>query len=437
MPRESGGRVAPVIAAAHDDRRAADRLAAAVAAACPGYGVSAGAWEGEREVSVAGGSGGSGARYLWPVDGRAEVFLPAGYRTQEGDGAPLPTAYAAEPLPPAARDGVETLRAALTGDTIHLQLQAPVAALCARASGGSYTGDARGDLWLLLESGVEPREWATTNEARLALGWFVRHFTELGWSTKQTDGWEPLLPGDQLIATSGRPLRVRGRCRFWAIDDANGAPAPGSAVRRLRFLRDTAGGCSPGFDAFRRLNLTWHPTAAAQRRVLAALAGPLAAAPAVGSVADRGVGQPPPSGPGAAAPDARDPDAPNRLNSHVLHIEAAQSRTHYHPEEPVGGGTAQHELYFVLDPAAYGLRAPAGAVPRLYTFPDTHDWSRYEATDLAPGLAAYIPPGTGHRGVDAFTNVVTMPGFKPRNEIYVDRLIAAAGAGAPFNEAMV
>jgi hypothetical protein len=129
------------------------------------------------------------------------------------------------------------------------------------------------------------------------------------------------------------------------------------------------------------------------------------------------------------------PDHPNRLNAHVLHIESAQSRTHYHPIHPVGGGRPQSELYFGLDPTAFDLHAPSGAAPRLYTFPDACDWGSYDSWAIEPGVAVFIPPGVGHRGVDTFVNIVTIPGFKPGNEIYVDRLIAESGSGAPFNEA--
>ncbi|HEV2124518.1 MAG TPA: hypothetical protein VGW38_17325, partial [Chloroflexota bacterium] len=73
------------------------------------------------------------------------------------------------------------------------------------------------------------------------------------------------------------------------------------------------------------------------------------------------------------------------------------------------------------------------AVPRLITFPEIGNWSVFTATELAPGMAVFIPPGTGHRGIDAFVNVVTLPGFKPGNEIYVDGLIAQSGVAAPFN----
>jgi len=60
--------------------------------------------------------------------------------------------------------------------------------------------------------------------------------------------------------------------------------------------------------------------------------------------------------------------------------------------------------------------------------------SRFDRTPLQPGSTVYIPPGTGHRGIDVFVNVVTLPGFKPRNEIYIDQRIKGETAGrSPFN----
>jgi hypothetical protein len=47
-----------------------------------------------------------------------------------------------------------------------------------------------------------------------------------------------------------------------------------------------------------------------------------------------------------------------------------------------------------------------------------------------------IPPGVGHRGLDVFVNVLTIPGFKPHNEYYIDQHILDATAGkSPYNEA--
>jgi hypothetical protein len=98
---------------------------------------------------------------------------------------------------------------------------------------GAYRGDTRGDLWLLLESGLAQRAWAATDEARLASRWIVLHFEELGWSTKRESGWERLLPGDQLVAMPppGWPaaLRVRGRFRHWEMVDSGRTRAACSA----------------------------------------------------------------------------------------------------------------------------------------------------------------------------------------------------------------
>ena len=44
-------------------------------------------------------------------------------------------------------------------------------------------------------------------------------------------------------------------------------------------------------------------------------------------------------------------------------------------------------------------------------------------------MLIYIPPGTGHRGLDVFVNVLTIPGFKPHNEYYLDRDIRDTTAG--------
>ena len=63
----------------------------------------------------------------------------------------------------------------------------------------------------------------------------------------------------------------------------------------------------------------------------------------------------------------------------------------------------------------------AGPGARLYTFPTIGAWSDYEVTDLTPGTIALIPAGTGHRGCDVFAHIVTVPGFKPGNELYLDR----------------
>ncbi|MFP4173209.1 MAG: hypothetical protein ACLFV4_09890, partial [Candidatus Hydrogenedentota bacterium] len=54
---------------------------------------------------------------------------------------------------------------------------------------------------------------------------------------------------------------------------------------------------------------------------------------------------------------------------------------------------------------------------------------------LKRGDLVYIPPGVGHRGLDVFVNVLTIPGFKPHNEIYIDQdILDRTGGEAPYNE---
>jgi hypothetical protein len=168
-----------------------------------------------------------------------------------------------------------------------------------------------------------------------------------------------------------------------------------SAIRRLRFLADTAGGCNPDFDPFRRLPLTWYYNY-----------------------------------PGETG------DGLNWVNSHVVNIPKETSPAHFHPPKGMGGasGIPQREMYLVLDPGAYKLNT-WGRSASLLVFPDLRDLRRYEQHQLEPGMFIYIPPGTGHRGLDVFVNVLTIPGFKPHNEYYLDRDIRdTAGGSAPFNE---
>ena len=45
------------------------------------------------------------------------------------------------------------------------------------------------------------------------------------------------------------------------------------------------------------------------------------------------------------------------------------------------------------------------------------------------------PAGVGHRGIDVFVNVITVPGFKPYNEYYIDKDLQDETQGrAPYNE---
>ena len=106
-----------------------------------------------------------------------------------------------------------------------------------------------------------------------------------------------------------------------------------------------------------------------------------------------------------------------------MNIPKETSPTHFHPPKGIGacGGTAQREMYLVLDPAAYRLNTWGRAGRRCSPFPTCGTSAAISSIALEPGMFIYIPPGTGHRGLDVFVNVLTIPGFKPHNEYYIDR----------------
>lgn len=343
------------------------------------------------------------ARLLWIDRGSGDVWLGAGYRTNEGDGAMLPPEYVPDHLETPDREALHILSQTINlaqdhQDHMESRVIAALRAIVARYDGLAYRGEMAGDIWRLLESGVAQADWIADASGSAALGHLLARSRDLGWSTKIGDGsFEPFAAGDQLLATDIAPLRVRGAFGYWWLEPPAGIVLPSPATRRLRYLKDTAGGCAPGFDAFRRLTLTWQPF----------------------------------------TDTATQPDGINVVNSHVVHIAAEQSRTHYHPDPPVGGGRPQTEFYFVLNPTDFALRQ-AERQSFLHAFPDITDWARVEKIPLSPGTIVLIPPGTGHRGIDALVNVVTLPGFKPGNEVYADQLIATQtqGRGA-FNPTFV
>ena len=198
-----------------------------------------------------------------------------------------------------------------------------------------------------------------------------------------------------MIACPGGEIRVGGRFVCLAMENLARPTSHVSAVRRLRFLADTAGGCNPDFDPFRRLPLTW------------------------------AYNYPGESG-----------DGLNWVNSHVVNIPKETSPSHFHPPTGIdgAGGIPQREMYLVLDPRTYQLNT-WGRKASLVVFPDLRDLHRYEQHPLQPGMFIYIPPGTGHRGLDVLVNVLTIPGFKPHNELYVDREIRdTTGGASPYNE---
>ncbi len=330
-----------------------------------------------------------GMRVFWLYRGEGRVWLPRDYRTQEGDGTRLPACYTADPLDPQFRETLEILKRGLPAVTSAAEV--PVRAVLGRWKREAFVGDYAGDLWKLAQT---PRPWSCDEQVEAAIAGLFLVYREQGHSTKQVDGWEPIRQGDQLIACGEQPVQVEGRFTCLAMENGARKSSHVSTVRRLPYLVDSAGGCNPDFDPFRRLPLTWFANY-----------------------------------PGESG------DGLNWVNSHIVNIPKESSPTHFHPSKGVGGtGIPQREMYLVLDPKAYELNT-AGRAASLVALPDLGNLQRFEQYPLEPGMFLYIPPGTGHRGLDVFVNVLTIPGFIPQNEYYLDRDLRDASSGnAPFNE---
>jgi hypothetical protein len=329
-----------------------------------------------------------GMRVFWLYRGEGEVFLPKGYRTQEGDGGRLPEVYLPDSINPAFGDTIQLLKSRLSA--VAPAALEPMRAIVGRMRGTAFVGDFAGDLWKLEQL---PRPWSREAPVEAAIASLFSVYREQGYSTKQIDSYEPLMAGDQVIACGEEIVRVRGQFECLALEKLDRRRSHVSTARRLPYLLDTSGGCNPDFAPFRRLPLTWY------------------------------VNYPGESG-----------DGLNFVNSHVVNIPKETSPTHFHPGKLTHGGLAQTEMYLVLDPRIYQLNT-AGRQASLLVFPDLRNLRRYEQHSLNPGTFVYIPPGTGHRGLDVFVNVLTIPGFKPHNEYYLDREICDAAKGAsPYNE---
>jgi hypothetical protein len=329
-----------------------------------------------------------GMRVFWLYRGSGEIFLPRGYRTQEDDGGKLPDIYQPDNVDPAFADTIQFLKSRLS--SVAPAALEPVRAIVGRLRGAAYVGDFAGDLWKLEQA---PCPWSAEARVEAAIASLFSTYRQQGFSTKQVDSYEPLNAGDQVIATGQEAIRVCGHFDCMALEKRDRKQSHVSTVRRLQYLVDTAGGCNPDFAPFRRLPLTWY------------------------------MNYPGESG-----------DGLNFANSHVVNIPKETSPTHFHPVRPASGGLSQTEMYLVLDPRTYQLNT-SGRPASLIVFPDLRDLRRYEQHSLAPGTFVYIPPGTGHRGLDVFVNVLTIPGFKPHNEYYLDQEICIAAKGhSPYNE---
>ncbi len=333
-----------------------------------------------------------GVRYLWLDRGRGEVFLDAGYRTQEGDGEKLPAFYEPDECDDENWPILQTLAENL--DTLHEKIRPPVEAILERISGRTLVGDIAGEIYLLEGAGIPREKWATRPKVRRTFDLLLESYSLVGWSTKQISSFESIQPGDGLTVAPDESIRARGKFRYWWIENLNIFMTHVTTARRLRYLRDTAENHDFAFDAFRRLPMTWYCNTATENEL----------------------------------------DGVNTVNNHVVNVAAENSQTHYHPETPIGGGTAQHDLYFGLDPNGYSLDT-YGRESHLYVFPDLKALSIFERVSLRPGTAVYIPPGTGHRCIDTFVNIVTLPGFKPCNTLYLDEQIKeTTGGKSPYNE---
>src|SRR5262249_52033087 len=112
-----------------DEPRSIAAVAAAFAALHPGYSLGYAVVEGgEQDLTTDG-----RARLAWVDRGAGEVWLEEGYRTNEGDGVPLPPAYACDPLGATDRDALQTLARALP--TAHPGVAAPLRAIVERYDG--------------------------------------------------------------------------------------------------------------------------------------------------------------------------------------------------------------------------------------------------------------------------------------------------------------
>lgn len=330
-----------------------------------------------------------GMRVFWLYAGSGDVLLPEGYRTQEGDGNPLPWNYTPEALDPWFAEVLGILKDKLS--LLEPGADAAIRAIVNRWNGSSFVGDFANDLWKLEMS---PRPWSRDKELEAVIASLFGSYRKYGYSTKQSTSYEPVIAGDQLIASGSECLNVRGRFTCLSMENIDRTWSHVSSARRLRFLSDSAGGCNPDFAPFRRLPLTWYMNYPGETQ-----------------------------------------DGVNWVNSHVVNIPKETSPTHFHPAKAISGSSVpQREMYLVLDHDVWQLDK-WGRTPSLIVFPDLHDLSKYKEYQLEPGMFVYIPPGTGHRGLDVFANILTVPGFKPHEEYYIDQDVRDRGRGlSPYNE---
>jgi len=332
-----------------------------------------------------------GMKVYWLYSGEGEVFLPKGYRTKEGDGHPLPAEYEPDPVSAEFAEVLASLGAHV--DDVVPAARGPLLDILSRQRRNAYVGDCANDLWKLEHVA---RPWSESAHVVDRIEYLFGVYREHGFSTKTADSFEYIMEGDQLIVAGDEEVPVRGTFGCLSLEHTGRRTSHIPTCMRLRYLRDSSGGGNVDFDPFRRLPLTWYMNL--------------------------------PSETG---------DGVNVMNSHVVNIARETSPTHFHPRVSVGGGDPQHEMYLVLNPKAYELDT-YGRAASLVTYPDLQDFHHYEMYALEPGFFVFVPAGTAHRGLDVFANVITVPGFKPHNEYYVDQDILDTTHGAtPHNPDLI
>ena len=199
---KAGIRIAQV-----DDRRQFATIKRAIEDDNPGIRLSLVDVDGETTLRAEQG----GMRVFWLYRGQGEVFLPKGYRTQEGDGKPLPPMYKADKPDAAFVDAIRLLKARLA--SVSPAATVAVRAIVRRLREDGFIGNFAGDLWTLEHA---PRPWSADAQAEAARTSFFHVYREQGFSTKQIDSFEPLMEGDQVIAcrrgsdSRSRPLSLPG-----------------------------------------------------------------------------------------------------------------------------------------------------------------------------------------------------------------------------------
>ena len=314
-----------------------------------------------------------GIRFIWIEQGEGEVYLDVGYRTQEGDGEKLPDCYTSEKVD---TENLPILQAIAENlDTLHPKVLLHVESILSRFDGEITTGDISNEIRLMVETGIDQVDWTSRPKVRRSFELLLENYSQMGWSTKQEGSFEPIKVGDQLTVTTDEPVRVRGKFRYWWIEDTSIFMTHVTTVRRLNYIKNA----STKPSEFLGLTMPWLCYTETEDKL----------------------------------------DGVNSVNNHVFHITDQNSQTHYHPSEAIGGGKPQHEIHIALEPNALGIEIQKHD-SYIDIFPEVEDLTVHQKIELSPGTVVYIPPATGHRTVNAVVSVLGIPGFKLNNTILLD-----------------